>query len=142
MELKRAAIEAIDADINQYSITWGDENVSATPSPQNTSELTDLTSIPKREITVCCGATEGMIASLLAVTNPGDEVIVFEPFYENYGPDTQNCAARCALVHFHAPDWSFDPDELRRAFSPRTKAIIVNTPNNPTGKVFAARSWN
>src|SRR5262249_15346048 len=91
---------------------------------------------PEREITVTCGATEGMIASLLAVADPGDEVIIFEPFYENYHPDTLLCGAERKLVKLHAPDWSFDRDELRRAFSPRTKAIIINTPNNPTGKVF------
>ncbi len=78
-----------------------------------------------------------MIASLLAVTNHGDEVIVFEPYYENYHPDTQLCGATRKLVSLRAPDWSFDPDELRRAFSSRTKAIIINTPNNPTGKVFS-----
>ena len=77
-----------------------------------------------------------MAASLLATTNPGDEVIVFEPFYESYHPDTLLCGAERKLVKLHAPDWHFDPDELRRAFSPRTKAIIVNTPHNPTGKVF------
>ena len=92
---------------------------------------------PEREITVCCGATEGMIASLLAVVNPGDEVILFEPFYENYGPDTQLCGALRRIVSLRAPDWTFDPDELRRAFTSRTKAIILNTPNNPTGKVFS-----
>jgi aminotransferase len=92
---------------------------------------------PEREITVCCGATEGMIASLPAVTNPGDEVVVFEPYYENYHPDALLCGAERKLVTLHAPDWRFDPDELRRAFSPRTKAIVVNTPNNPTGKVFS-----
>ena len=78
-----------------------------------------------------------MIASLLATLNPGDEVVLFEPFYENYGPDTQLCGAVPRYVTLHAPDWRFDPDELRRAFSPRTKAIILNTPNNPTGKVFS-----
>src|SRR5581483_5896756 len=91
---------------------------------------------PEREITVCCGATEGMIASLLAVLDPGDEVVLFEPFYENYGPDTQLCGATTRYVTLHAPDWHFDPDELRRAFTPRTKAIILNSPNNPTGRVF------
>ena len=91
---------------------------------------------PEREVTVCCGATEGMIASMLAVLDPGDEVVLFEPFYENYGPDTQLCGAEPRYVKLQAPDWSFDPDELRRAFTPRTKAIILNTPNNPTGKVF------
>ena len=77
-----------------------------------------------------------MVASLLAVLNPGDEVVLFEPFYENYGPDTQLCGAETRYVTLHAPDWTFDPDELRRAFSPRTRAIILNSPNNPTGKVF------
>jgi aminotransferase len=91
---------------------------------------------PEREITVCCGATEGMIASLLAVLDPGNEVVLFEPFYENYGPDTQLCGAESRYVKLHAPDWRFDPDELRRAFTPRTRAIVLNTPNNPTGKVF------
>ena len=77
-----------------------------------------------------------MIASLLATTNPGDEIIIFEPYYENYHPDTLLCGATRKLVTLRAPDWTFDRDELRRAFSHRTKAIIINTPNNPTGKVF------
>jgi aminotransferase len=77
-----------------------------------------------------------MIASLLAVTDPGDEVVIFEPFYENFGPDTLLCSAHRKFVKLHPPDWSFDPDELRRAFSPRTKAIIINSPGNPTGQVF------
>ena len=91
---------------------------------------------PEREITVVCGATEGMIASLTGVTNPGDELVVFEPFYENYGPDSVLCGCTRKLVTLHAPDWTFDRDELRRAFSSRTKAIILNSPNNPTGRVF------
>jgi aminotransferase len=91
---------------------------------------------PEREITVCCGATEGMIASMMAVMDPGDEVVLFEPFYENYGPDSELCGASPRYVPLRAPDWTFDPDELRRAFTPRTKAIILNSPNNPTGKVF------
>ena len=91
---------------------------------------------PETEITVTCGATEGMIASLLAAVDDGDEVISFDPFYENYGPDIQLCGAQRRIVRLHPPEWSFDPDELRRAFSKRTKAIILNTPNNPTGKVF------
>jgi aminotransferase len=92
---------------------------------------------PEREITVCCGSTEGMIASLLAITNPGDEVIIFEPFYENFVPDTHLVAAERKFVRLHPPDWRYDPDELRRAFSPRTKAIIVNSPGNPTGHVLS-----
>ena len=91
---------------------------------------------PEREVTVTCGSTEAMIATLLAVLDPGDEVVVFEPFYENYGPDAILSGATPRFVKLRPPDWSFDRDELRRAFSTKTRAIIVNTPNNPTGKVF------
>src|ERR1700682_4488362 len=135
-EIKRAAQEAIAADFNQYAITWGAKPFRDAIAAKY-RKWYGLDYDPEREITVCCGATEGMIATLLAVTNPGDEVIVFEPYYENYGPDTMLCDARRVLVSLRPPDWSFDPDELRRAFSPRTKAIIINTPNNPTGKVFS-----
>jgi aspartate/methionine/tyrosine aminotransferase len=133
--LKQAAADAIAADVNQYAITWGAKPFrDAIAAKYRRTYSLDFD--PEREITVCCGATEGMVASLLAVLNPGDEVVLFEPFYENYGPDTQLCGAEPRYVTLHPPDWSFDPDELRRAFSPRTKAIILNTPNNPTGKVF------
>ena len=135
-ELKRAAIAAIEENFNQYSITWGAKpfrNAIAAKYQRTYGLEFD----PESEITVCCGSTEGMIASLLAVTNDGDEVIVFEPFYENYHPDTQLCGASRKLVSLRAPDWTFDREELRRAFSSRTKAIIINTPNNPTGKVFS-----
>jgi aminotransferase len=135
-EIKEAAREAISHDINQYAITWG-----APPFRQaiasKTKRFYGVDIDPEREVTVCCGSTEGMIATLLAVTNPGDEVIVFEPYYENYHPDTQLCGAERRLVSLRPPDWSFDKDELRRAFNSRTKAIIINTPNNPTGKVFS-----
>jgi len=134
--LKRAAADALAADQNQYSITWGAKPFREAIAAKY-HRIYDLDFDPEREITVCCGATEGMIASLLAILNPGDEVVLFEPFYENYGPDTQRCGAVPRYVTLHAPDWRFDPDELRRAFSPRTKAIILNTPNNPTGKVFS-----
>ncbi len=87
-------------------------------------------------VTVCCGATECMMATLLALIDPGDEVVIFQPFYENYGPDAKLTGATPKWVPLHPPNWSFDPDELRAAFSPRTKAVILNTPNNPTGKVF------
>ena len=134
-ELKEAARAAISADINQYAITWGAKPFrDAIAAKYRRTYSLDVD--PEREITVCCGATEGMIASLLAVTNAGDEVIVFEPFYENYDPDTKLCGAVRRLVSLHPPDWTFDPGELRRAFTSRTKAIIVNSPNNPTGKVF------
>jgi aminotransferase len=134
--LKQAAADAIAADINQYAITWGAKPFRDAIAAKYRRTY-GLEFDPEREVTVCCGATEGMIASLLAVLNAGDEVILFEPFYENYGPDTQLCGAASRYVKLNAPDWTFDPDELRRAFTPRTKAIILNTPNNPTGKVFS-----
>ncbi len=133
--IKQAAIDAIDADINQYSVTWGAKPFRDAIAAKYRNTY-GLALDPEREITVTCGSTEAMIATLLATTNPGDEVIVFEPFYENYFPDTQLCGATRKLVTLHPPHWSFDPDELRRAFTSRTKAIIVNTPNNPTGRVF------
>ncbi len=133
--VKRAAVEAIGADINQYAITWGSPALRGAIAAKYLRHY-QLEFDPEREITVCCGATEGMAASMLAVVDPGDEIVLFEPFYENYGPDAQLCGARTRYVTLHEPGWSFDPDELRRAFSPRTKAIVLNSPNNPTGKVF------
>ena len=133
--LKQAATQAIADDINQYAITWGAKPFrDAIAAKYRRTYAMEFD--PEREITVCCGATEGMIASLMAVLDPGDEVVLFEPFYENYGPDTQLCGAEPRYVRLREPDWSFDPDDLRRAFTPRTKAIVLNSPNNPTGKVF------
>src|SRR5215470_7249771 len=134
-DLKQAAHAAIDADINQYAITWGAKPFRDAIAAKY-QRTYGMSLDPEREITVCCGATEGMVASLLGILDPGDEVVLFEPFYENYGPDTQLCGAESRYVQLRAPDWTFDPDELRRAFSSRTKAIILNSPNNPTGKVF------
>src|SRR5271156_4599547 len=133
--IKQAAQDAIAADMNQYAITWGAKPFRDAIAAKY-RKWYGLDYDPEREITVCCGSTEGMIASMLAVTNPGDEVIGFEPYYENYGPDTFLCDAKRKLVSLRAPDWTFDPDELRRAFSSKTKAIILNSPNNPTGRVF------
>jgi len=136
LEIKEAAIEAIRADFNQYAITWGAPNLRQAISEKfrwYNGVLID----PEREITVCCGATEAMISSLMAIVNPGEEVIVFEPFYENYGPDTILCGARPKFITLHEPDWHFDEEKLSRAFTNQTKAIILNTPNNPTGKVFS-----
>jgi aminotransferase len=135
-EIKRAAAEAIDDDINQYTITWGAKPLRDAIAAKYLRTY-GVEFDPEREITVCCGSTEGMIASLLAVLDAGDEVVLFEPFYENYNPDTQLCGATARYVSLRPPEWSFDPDELRRAFTPRTKAIILNSPNNPTGKVFS-----
>jgi aspartate/methionine/tyrosine aminotransferase len=135
--IKIAACEAIAADINQYAITWGAKTFRNAVAAKAKSFL-GLDVDPEREITVTCGSTEAMIASLLAVINSGDEVIIFEPFYENYGPDTVLSGAVPRFVMLHPPDWHFDPKELESCFNNRTKAIILNTPNNPTGKVFSS----
>src|SRR4029077_4208653 len=134
-EIKRAAQEAIAADVNQYAITWGSKSLRGAIA-EKFQRMQGVTVDPEREVTVCCGSTEAMISSLMAIINPGDEVIVFEPFYENYGPDAILSGATTRYVKLRPPDWSFDPQELAAAFGPATKAIIVNTPNNPTGKVF------
>jgi aspartate/methionine/tyrosine aminotransferase len=135
-ELKEAARRAISADFNQYAITWGAKPLRDAIAAKYLRTY-GIELDPEREITVCCGATEGMIACLMAVTNPGDEIVIFEPYYENYGPDARLCGASRRFVKLRPPHWTFDPAELRAAFSPRTRAIIVNTPNNPTGKVFS-----
>jgi aspartate/methionine/tyrosine aminotransferase len=134
-EIKEAARAAIAADINQYAITWGAKDLRDA-IVEKFARTQGVTVDPEREITVCCGSTEAMMSAMMAVINPGDEVVIFEPFYENYGPDAILSGATPRFVRLHPPDWTFDPDELARAFGPRTKAIIVNTPNNPTGKVF------
>ena len=135
--MKSAAARAIEGDVNQYAITWGSKSLRDAIAA-HTQRHAGRTIDPERHVTVCCGATEGMIAALLAICDPGDEVVVFEPFYENYGPDCALSHAQPRFVRLHGPDWTFDPDELSRAFGPRTRAIIVNTPHNPTGKVFSA----
>jgi aspartate/methionine/tyrosine aminotransferase len=132
--LKRAAAEAIHGDINQYAITWGSKRLR----DALTAKYRDwyrLEIDPEREITVTCGATEAMAATLMAIVDPGDEVIVPEPFYENYGPDAVLCDARPVFVPLKA-DEPLDLERVAAAFSPRTRAIIVNTPNNPTGRVL------
>lgn len=136
MEIKEAAAGAIFADANQYAITWGTPALRQAIA-EKVGWFNGLRIDPENEITVCCGATEGMIAALMAVVDPGEEVIVFEPFYENYGPDTILCGAIPRFITLHEPDWHFDEKELARAFNKKTKAIILNTPNNPTGKVFS-----
>jgi L-glutamine---4-(methylsulfanyl)-2-oxobutanoate aminotransferase len=134
-EVKEAAVRAIRADVNQYSITWGAREFRRAIAERFESD-TNIAVDPDRELTVCCGATEAMISSLLAVVDPGEEVVVFEPFYENYGPDAIICGASPRFVRLRPPDWVFDPDELSAAFNENTRAIVLNTPNNPTGKVF------
>ncbi len=135
-EIKAAAQQAIAADINQYAITWGAKKFRDAIA-EKFSRTQGVSVDPEREITVCCGSTEAMMSAMMAIINPGDEVVVFEPFYENYGPDAILSGATPRFVRLRPPDWTFDPDELAAAFGPATKAIILNTPNNPTGKVFA-----
>src|ERR1700756_1195621 len=139
-EIKEAARQAISDDINQYAITWG-----AKPLRDAIVEKFERTQgirvDPEREITVCCGSTEAMMSAMMAIINPGDEIVVFEPFYENYGPDAILSGATPRFVKMRPPAdensfWSYDEKELAAAFGPHTKAIILNTPNNPTGKVF------
>jgi aspartate/methionine/tyrosine aminotransferase len=134
-EIKRSAQEAIAADINQYAITWGATSLRNAIA-KKFSRGNGMAIDPEREITVCCGSTEAMMSAMMAIINPGDEVVVFEPFYENYGPDAILSGATPRYVKLHPPDWKFDPQELAAAFGLNTKAIILNTPNNPTGKVF------
>jgi aspartate/methionine/tyrosine aminotransferase len=140
-EIKSAAQHAIDSDVNQYAITWGAKSLrDAIARQMKTWQGIEVD--PEKEITVCCGSTEAMISTLLAVCNAGDEVVIFEPFYENYGPDSVLSGAKPKFVKLRPPnddagEWTFDEKELRRAFDRHTKAIILNTPNNPTGKVFS-----
>jgi aminotransferase len=141
-DIKEAAREAIAGDVNQYAITWGARDLREAIARQFTARH-GVPVDPERDITVCCGSTEAMISSMLAVVDPGDEVVIFEPFYENYGPDAILSGAQPRFVRLRpelgsgaSGAWSFDPAELAAAFGPRTRAIIVNTPNNPTGKVF------
>jgi len=133
--MKQAACRAIAADINQYAVTWGAPALRQAIA-ENTARFYGARPDPDREITVTCGATEAMMAAMMAVVDPGDEVVIFEPFYENYGPDTILTGAVPQFVTLYEPDWRFDPNELAAAFNERTRAIVINTPNNPTGKVF------
>ena len=138
-EIKEAAVAAIRADLNQYAITWGARELREALSDAYRDRYA-MAVDPETMVTVTCGATEAMIASLLAIVDPEDEVIVFEPFYENYGPDATLCGARPVFVPLRPPDFTFDRDQLAAAFSPHTKAIVVNTPNNPTGRVYPANT--
>jgi aspartate/methionine/tyrosine aminotransferase len=135
-ELKQAAADAIFADVNQYAITWGAKPLRDAIAAKTARTYPGWEPDPETEITVTCGATEGMVAAMLAILDPGDEVVVFEPFYENYGPDAIITGATPRYVALRPPDWSFDPDELRGAVTNRTRAIVLNSPHNPTGKVF------
>ncbi len=134
-DIKRAAMDGVASDINQYAITWGARDFREAIA-RKTKWYLGLDIDPETELTVTCGSTEGMIAAMMATVDPGEEVVIFEPFYENYAPDAILSDATPRYVPLRAPDWSFDPDELRSVFNARTKAIILCNPNNPTGKVF------
>lgn len=133
--MKDAACAAIHGDINQYAITWGTPALRIAIAAKY-RRWYDMDVDPDREITVTCGATEAMAAVFMALINPGDEVIIFEPFYENYGPDAILAGAKPVFVPLEGLEWKFDPEKLKAAFGPKTRAIIVNTPHNPTGRVF------
>ena len=132
--LKEAAARAVHDDINQYAITWGAQRLRRALAKKY-ADWYGMQVDPETNVTVTCGSTEAMAAVLLAVVDPGDEVIVFEPFYENYGPDAILCDAKPVFVRI-APDGPLDLERLAAACSSRTRAIIVNTPNNPTGRVL------
>lgn len=133
--LKDAACRAIQGDVNQYAVTWGTSGLRRALTDKY-REWYGLEVDPDREITVTCGATEAMAAVMLAAVDPGEEVIVLEPFYENYGPDAILCDAAPVFLPLRPPGFRLDPDELRRAVTSRTRAIVINTPNNPSGRVF------
>jgi aspartate/methionine/tyrosine aminotransferase len=135
-EVKAAAIAAIQDDVNQYAVTWGARPLREAIAREFTRRY-QVDVVADEQVTVCCGSTEAMMSTMMALIDPGDEVVVFEPFYENYGPDAILSGATPRYVTLHEPDWHFDPDELAAAFNDRTRAIIINTPNNPTGKVFS-----
>ena len=136
-ELVEAAHAALSAGgpYHQYATTWGAPTLRQAVARKKSAEWGTPVD-PDAEVTVACGATESMMAAMLAVVDPGDEVVIFEPFYENYGPDCILSGAQPRYVPLRPPDWSFDPDQLSAAFGERTRAIVVNTPNNPTGKVY------
>ncbi len=136
--IKAAACAAVRRDINQYAVTWGAKRLREAIA-RKVRAYNGIPVDPDTMVTITCGSTEAMIGAHLATVDPGGEVIVFEPWYENYGPDAILSGARPRYVQLHPPDWSIDETELRRAFNPRTRAIIVNTPHNPTGKVFTRR---
>ena len=145
--IKEAACAAINADVNQYAVTWGARPLREAVA-REFSRRYGVRVVADEQVTVCCGSTEAMMSTMLAIIDPGDEVVIFEPFYENYGPDAILSGATPRYVTLREPDpsarpsspradWTFDPDELAAAFNEKTKEIIINTPNNPTGKVFS-----
>ena len=133
--MKDAACAAIQGDINQYAVTWGAPPLRLAIA-EKYRRWYGMPVDPDKQVTVTCGATEAMASVFLAMIDPGDEVIIFEPWYENYGPDAILAEARPKFVPLDPPDWTLDLDKLRKAVTKKTKAIVVNTPHNPTGRVF------
>jgi len=140
-EIKQAAIRAIEQNKNQYPVTFGEPELREAISIKALN-YNKIRCNPDTDITVTCGATEAMLATLQAIINPGDEIIIFEPFYENYIPNAILSGATPRYVALHPPHWRYDKKELAAAFNAKTKAIIINTPNNPTGKVFSTEELN
>jgi len=134
--MKDAACAAINGDINQYAVTWG-APVLRQAIAEKYRRWYGMEVDADRDVTVTCGATEAMATVFMALMDAGDEVIIPEPFYENYGPDAILAGAKPVFVPFERPNWTLDPDRLRKTFNAKTKAIIVNTPHNPTGKVYS-----
>jgi aminotransferase len=136
--LIQAAKTAIERGYNQYSITWGSEELRDAIA-RKAMAFNGIDVDPHENVVVTCGSTEAMMAAMLSLVDGGDEVIIFEPFYENYAPDAYACGAHPRYVRVRWPDWSIDEEKLKETFTPKTKALILNTPNNPTGKVFERR---
>jgi aminotransferase len=134
-EVKAAAAAAGQTDVNQYTVTWGVPTLREAIADK-ARRFNGIDADPATDVTVACGAAEAMACAMLSLVDPGDEVIVFEPFFETYVPDLYLCSGTPVFVELHEPGFRFDPDELRRAFTARTRAIVVNTPHNPTGRVF------
>jgi aminotransferase len=134
--MKEAAIKAINGDLNQYAVTWGAKSLRDAIAGKYRSRY-GMTVDPERELTIACGATEAMASVVLALLNPGDELLIFEPFYENYGPDAILCEAKPVFVPLDAPNWTFNEAALRSAISPKSRALVLNSPHNPTGHVFS-----
>ena len=135
-EIVEAAREALRGPYQQYAITWGAKPLRDAIAAK-AKRFNGIDADPEANVIVTCGATEAMMAAMLSVVNPGDEVVIPEPFYENYGPDAIVSGAKATFVRMAWPSWGIDEEALKRAFTPRTKAVVLNTPNNPTGKVFS-----
>jgi len=135
-EIRAAALGSIRSGGNQYTVTWGTPGLREAIA-RKARRFNHIDADPEKNVVVTCGATEAMMAAMLSLVDPGDEVVVPEPFYENYGPDAIVSGARVRAVPLEGPDWRLDEERLKAAFSPKTKVVVVNTPNNPTGRVFS-----